>query len=130
MTLVTIRMKSLVTISMLTVSNIFMTLAWYGHLKFKDMDWSKNLGLVAIIFISWGIALAEYVFQVPANKYGFKENGGPFNLVQLKVIQETVSITVFLLFTLLFFKSEKLAWNHMLAFTLIILAVFFAFKKW
>ncbi len=123
-------MKSLFTIGMLTVSNIFMTLAWYGHLKFKDMDWSKNLGLIAIILISWGIALAEYTFQVPANKYGFKENGGPFNLVQLKVIQETVSITVFLIFTFLFFKSEKLAWNHMVAFILIILAVFFAFKKW
>ncbi|MGB4775364.1 MAG: DMT family protein [Daejeonella sp.] len=122
-------MKSLFTIGMLTVSNIFMTLAWYGHLKFKEMDWSKNLGLVAIIFISWGIALAEYAFQISANKYGFKGNGGPFNLVQLKIIQEIISILIFLLFTLLFFKSEKIAWNHMLAFGFIVIAVFFAFIK-
>lgn len=122
-------MKSLFTIGMLTVSNIFMTLAWYGHLKFKEMEWSKNLGLVAIIFISWGIALAEYAFQISANKYGFKGNGGPFNLVQLKIIQEIISILIFLLFTLLFFKSEKIAWNHMIAFGFIVIAVFFAFIK-
>ncbi|MCO4293230.1 DMT family protein [Solitalea sp. MAHUQ-68] len=123
-------MKELQTIGLLTVSNIFMTFAWYGHLKFKEMEWSKNLGLVAIILISWGIALFEYMFQVPANKTGFKENGGPFNLLQLKVIQEAVSIIVFLLFTTLLFKTEKIAWNHLVAFSLIILAVFFAFKKW
>lgn len=115
--------------TMLTVSNIFMTLAWYGHLKFKDMAWSKNLELISIILISWGIALAEYTFQVPANKYGFKGNGGPFSLVQLKVIQETLSISVFLIFTILFFKSEKIAWNHIISFILLILAAFFAFKK-
>ncbi|POY34815.1 hypothetical protein C3K47_18425 [Solitalea longa] len=123
-------MKELQTVGLLTISNIFMTFAWYGHLKFKEMEWSKNLGLVAIILISWGIALFEYMFQVPANKIGFKENGGPFNLLQLKVIQEAVSITVFLLFTTLLFKTEKIAWNHFVAFVLIILAVFFAFKKW
>lgn len=122
-------MKSLFTIGMLTVSNIFMTLAWYGHLRFKDMEWSKSLGLASIILISWGIAFAEYLFQVPANKVGFRENGGPFSLLQLKVIQEALSITVFLLFTFLFFKTEKVAWNHMVAFLLIMLAVFFAFKK-
>lgn len=122
-------MKSIFTIGMLTVSNIFMTLAWYGHLRFKDMEWSKSLGLASIIFISWGIAFAEYLFQVPANKVGFSGNGGPFSLLQLKVIQEALSITVFLVFTFLFFKSEKIAWNHMVAFLLIMLAVFFAFKK-
>lgn len=123
-------MRGLFTIAMLTVSNVFMTLAWYGHLKFREMEWSKNLGLIAIVFISWGIALAEYAFQVPANKYGFKENGGPFNLLQLKVIQEALSISVFLIFSVVFFKSERLAWNHFVAFALIILAVFFIFKKW
>ncbi|MOA07961.1 hypothetical protein D3C78_1276930 [compost metagenome] len=107
-----------------------MTFAWYGHLKFKEMEWSKSLGLITIIFISWGIALFEYIFQVPANKVGFRENGGPFNLLQLKVIQEAVSITVFLLFTTILFKTEKIAWNHFVAFILIIVAVFFAFKKW
>jgi uncharacterized protein (DUF486 family) len=123
-------MRGAFTIAMLTISNIFMTLAWYGHLKFKEMEWSKNLGLFAIILISWGIALAEYMFQVPANKFGFKENGGPFSLLQLKVIQEALSISVFLIFSVVFFKSERLAWNHFVGFALIILAVYFIFKKW
>ncbi len=122
-------MRALLTIFFLLVSNTFMTLAWYGHLKFKDMEWSKSLGLISIIAISWGIALFEYIFQVPANKYGFKENGGPFSLMQLKVTQEAISITVFLIFSILFFKTEKIAWNHIVAFVLIILAVFFAFIK-
>ena len=123
-------MRALITVALLFVSNTFMTLAWYGHLKFKDMDWSRSLGLVAIILISWAIAFFEYVFQVPANRFGFKENGGPFNLLQLKVLQEAISITVFLIFTVLVFKSEKIAWNHLVGFVLIILAVFFIFKKW
>ncbi len=123
-------MKAIFTVSMLCISNVFMTLAWYGHLKFGEMKWSKTLGLTAIIFISWGIALAEYIFQVPANKFGFKDNGGPFSLLQLKVIQEALSISVFLIFTVLFFKTEKIAWNHIVGFLFIILAVFFIFKKW
>jgi uncharacterized protein len=122
-------MRTLYTVVMLTISNVFMTFAWYGHLKFKDMAWSKSLGLTAIILISWVIALAEYIFQVPANKFGFKGNGGPFSLVQLKVLQETLSISVFLVFTILFFKTEKIAWNHVVSFLLLILAAFFAFKK-
>ncbi|MGX5690111.1 DMT family protein [Arcticibacter tournemirensis] len=123
-------MKAIFTVSMLCISNVFMTLAWYGHLKFGEMKWSKTLGLTAIIFISWAIALAEYIFQVPANKFGFKANGGPFSLLQLKVIQEALSISVFLIFTVLFFKTEKIAWNHIVGFLFIILAVFFIFKKW
>lgn len=122
-------MRGLITVGFLIISNAFMTLAWYGHLRFKEMEWSKNLGLISIIFISWGIALFEYVFQVPANKFGFKENGGPFNLMQLKVTQEAISIAIFLIFSLLFFKTEKIAWNHVVSFALIILAVFFAFIK-
>ncbi|MCY1519301.1 hypothetical protein D9M68_540510 [compost metagenome] len=122
-------MRFLSTIAFLIISNTFMTLAWYGHLKFKEMEWSKSLGLISIILISWGIALFEYIFQVPANKYGFKENGGPFNLMQLKVTQEAISISVFLIFSIFFFKTEKIAWNHMVSFILIILAVFFAFIK-
>lgn len=121
--------RGLFTIAMLTLFNCFMTLAWYGHLKFKEMEWSKNLGLIAIIFISWGIALAEYTFQVPANKFGFKENGGPFSLLQLKVIQEALSITVFLIFSFIFFKL-RLQWNHLVGFGFIILAVYFIFRKW
>lgn len=87
--------KALLTISLLAFSNTFMTFAWYGHLKFKQMNWGQNLGLVALIFISWGIALFEYAFQVPANKLGFVENGGPFTLWQLKVIQEVITLLVF-----------------------------------
>jgi uncharacterized protein (DUF486 family) len=123
-------MKGLYTVLLLTVSNIFMTLAWYGHLRFKEMEWSKSLGLLAIIAISWGIAFFEYLFQVPANKIGFKSNGGPFSLLQLKVIQEAISITVFMIFTLFFFRSEKIAWNHIVGFILILLAVYVVFKKW
>jgi len=93
------------------------------------MEWSKGLGLFAIILISWGIALFEYSFQVPANKYGYKENGGPFSLLELKMIQEALSIGIFLIFTLLFFKNEKIAWNHLVGFGFLILAVYFVFLK-
>ena len=106
-----------------------MTLAWYGHLKFKDMEWSRSLGLISIILISWGIAMFEYIFQVPANKYGFKGNGGPFSLLELKMIQEALSIGIFLIFTLFFFRNEKIAWNHLVGFSFLILAVFFVFLK-
>ena len=123
-------MRALKTIIFLIISNTFMTFAWYGHLKFKEYDWGKNLGLFAVIMISWGLAFFEYTFQVPANRIGFKENGGPYSLVQLKTIQEAITLTVFMLFTLIFFKSEKLAWNHFVGFGLIVLAVFVIFKKW
>jgi uncharacterized protein len=121
--------KVLFTIGMLALSNTFMTLAWYGHLKFKDMKWFDSLPLVAVILISWGIALFEYFFQVPANRVGFKENGGPFTLVQLKVIQEVITLIVFTAFALIAFKNETLRWNHLIAFIFLILAVYFVFKK-
>ncbi len=123
-------MKGMKTIIFLTISNTFMTFAWYGHLKFKDYSWGKNLGLFTIILISWGMAFFEYLFQVPANEGGFKDNGGPFNLVQLKTIQEAITLTIFTIFTLIFFKEEKLHWNHLVGFALIVAAVFFIFKKW
>jgi uncharacterized protein (DUF486 family) len=123
-------MKGLKTILLLTISNTFMTFAWYGHLKFKEFEWSKNLGLFVVILISWGLAFFEYLFQVPANRIGFKEDGGPFNLVQLKTIQEALTIIIFMVFTTVFFKNEKLAWNHLVGFLLIVLAVFVIFKKW
>lgn len=123
-------MRGIYTIILLVFSNLFMTLAWYGHLKFKEMEWSKNLGLLSIILISWGLAFFEYLLQVPANKYGFKNNGGEFNLVQLKTIQEVTSLVIFILMTLFFFRTEKLSWNHFVAFGFIVLAVFFVFKKW
>lgn len=106
-----------------------MTLAWYGHLKFKDMKWSESLGLISIILISWGIALFEYILQVPANRIGFKENGGPFSLLQLKVIQEVITLSVFVIFSLVFFKNETFRLNHLIGFVLLVLAVYFMFKK-
>jgi uncharacterized protein len=122
-------MKIFYTISLLVLSNTFMTFAWYGHLKFKDMNWSQNIGLLGIILISWGIALFEYILQVPANRIGFKEYGGPFSLVELKVIQEVITLTVFVIFSLLFFKNETFRWNHAIGFLFLILAVYFIFKK-
>lgn len=122
-------MKGLYTILLLVLSNTFMTFAWYGHLKFKEMKWFENLGIVAIVLISWGIALFEYFFQVPANRIGFKGNGGPFSLVELKVIQEAITLVVFAVFTLVMFKNETFRWNHIVGFVFLILAVYFIFKK-
>ena len=121
--------KTLLTIGLLVLSNTFMTFAWYGHLRFKQMNWFNNLGLVAVIFISWGIALFEYSLQVPANRIGYMEYGGPFNLWQLKVIQEVITLVVFTLFALLFFKNETLRLNHLIGFGFLVLAVYFIFKK-
>jgi len=122
-------MKAILTISLLIASNAFMTFAWYGHLKFKSMNWSQNLGLFSIILISWGIAFFEYVLQVPANRIGFKEFGGPFNLVQLKVIQEVITLVVFVVFSLVFFKNETFRLNHLIGFVFLVLAVYFIFKR-
>lgn len=122
-------MKGLITIILLVLSNTFMTLAWYGHLKFKEMKWSHSLPLITVILISWGIALFEYILQVPANRIGFKGYGGPFSLVQLKVIQEVITLTVFVIFSLVFFKTETFRLNHLIGFGLLVLAVYFLFKK-
>jgi uncharacterized protein len=122
-------MKALTTILFLAISNTFMTFAWYGHLKFREMSWGKNLGLFSIILISWGMAFFEYLFQVPANRIGFKENGGPFSLVELKTIQEAITLMIFMLFSMVVFK-QKFEWNHIVGFCLIILAVYVIFKKW
>lgn len=122
-------MKSILTIGLLVMSNVFMTLAWYGHLKFHEMKWFKQLGLIAIIAISWGIAFFEYCFQVPANRIGYSGNGGPFTLLQLKVMQEVITLIVFTLFTLVVFKTETFKWNHFVGFIFLILAVYFIFKK-
>ena len=122
-------MKSFFTILLLILSNVFMTFAWYGHLKFKDMAWSKNLGLISAILISWGIALLEYALQVPANRIGSREYGGPFSLLQLKIIQEVITLSLFVVFSLIFFKTETFRWNHLIGFAFLILAVYFIFKK-
>ena len=122
-------MKIYQTIALLVMSNAFMTMAWYGHLKFKDLKWFDNLGLFAVILISWSIALFEYMFQVPANRIGFRENGGPFALVELKVIQEVITLVVFMIFSVLVFKNETFRLNHLIGFVFLVLAVFFIFKK-
>lgn len=122
-------MKAFLTIFMLVCSNAFMTFAWYGHLKFKEMKWSESLPLYTIILISWGIALFEYMLQVPANRMGFRSYGGPFTLVQLKVIQEVITLVVFVVFSLVFFKTETFRTNHLIGFFFLILAVYFVFKK-
>ena len=106
-----------------------MIIAWYGHLKFSELKWFSKLGLISIILVSWGIALFEYMFQVPANRIGFNGNGGPFSLIQLKVIQEVITLVVFAIFTLLVFKTETFRLNHFISFTFLILAVYFMFKK-
>ena len=121
--------KGLFTILMLVISNIFMTMAWYGHLKLEQMGWLKKTGIFAVIMLSWGLALFEYVFQVPANKIGFQGNGGPFSLFQLKVIQEVITLIIFVLFAKFAFKSMELSVNHFYAAVCLILAVYFVFKK-
>lgn len=122
-------MKGLCTILLLIVSNVFMTFAWYGHLKLQEMKISTSWPLILVILFSWGLAFFEYCAQVPANRIGFQENGGPFTLVQLKVIQEAISLIVFSVIVTLFFKGQSLHWNHLAAFGCIIMAVFFAFLK-
>jgi uncharacterized protein (DUF486 family) len=114
---------------LLVMSNTFMTVAWYGHLKLKTMSRFENITLLAVILLSWGIAFFEYSLQVPANRIGFRENGGPFSLIELKVIQEVISILVFTGFTLLVFKNEQFRFNHLIGFVFLILAVYFIFKK-
>jgi uncharacterized protein len=122
-------MRGVYAILLLVLSNTFMTFAWYGHLKFKDMKWSESLPLFSIILISWGIAFFEYVLQVPANRLGFRSYGGPFSLVELKVIQEVITLVVFMLFSFVFFKTETFRMNHLIGFGFLILAVYFIFKK-
>ncbi len=122
-------MKVLWTIGLLILSNTFMTIAWYGHLKFGEYKWLAKLGLPGLILISWGIALFEYILMVPANRIGHQDHGGPFTLFELKVIQEVITLVVFTIFTLLVFKNETFRLNHFIAFCCLILAVYFVFKK-
>jgi uncharacterized protein (DUF486 family) len=121
--------RGLTTILLLIASNTFMTIAWYGHLRYKDISFLKNTGLITTVIISWGIALLEYSLMVPANKIGSELNGGPFNMWQLKLIQEVISISVFIIFTLVLFKTDAFRWNHLVGFVLLLGAVYFFFKK-
>ena len=115
--------KGIATVALLIISNAFMTLAWYGHIAFKSK--LERFGMLAIVLLSWGIALFEYCFQVPANRIGSSQFGGPFSIWELKVIQEVV----FTLFALVFMKSDSLRWNHLAGFLCLILAVYFIFRK-
>lgn len=120
-------MKGFETILLLVISNIFMTTAWYGQIVFKSH--LERFGLAAIVVLSWGVALFEYCFQVPANRLGSMQFGGPFTLWELKVIQEVISLSVFTLFVLVFMKSDTLRWNHIAGFVCLVLAVYFIFRK-
>jgi uncharacterized protein len=121
--------RGIYSIALLTLSNVFMTFAWYGHLKFRSIKGLADWPLFLVILLSWGIAFFEYCIQVPANRQGFKEYGGPFSLVELKVIQEVITLTVFVIFSLVFFKNETFKLNHLIGFCFLILAVYFIFKK-
>lgn len=107
------------TVLLLIVSNVFMTIAWYGHLKFNEV------ALWKVVLISWGIAFFEYCFQVPANRIGY----GEFTGFQLKTIQEVITLVVFVVFSNLYL-NEQLRWNHLVGFLFLVGAVFFIFKKW
>ena len=122
-------MKGIYAISLLVVSNIFMTFAWYGHLKLQETKIISNWPLYGVVLFSWAIALAEYSCQVPANRLGFSGNGGPFSLMQLKIIQEVITLIIFTVFSTLLFKGESLRWNHVAAFVCLIAAVYFVFMR-
>ena len=123
-------MQGVYAILLLIVSNIFMTCAWYGHLKMRQQfSWFDHLPLFGVILFSWFLALFEYCFQVPANRIGFRDNGGPFSLMQLKVIQEVITLIVFVLFSATAFKGESFHWNHVAACVCLILEVYFVFMK-
>ena len=107
------------TILLLTISNIFMTFAWYGHLKYRSVP------LFKVIVVSWLIAFFEYCFQVPANRIGSYE----FSVVQLKTMQEVITLTVFSVFSVLYLKQD-LRWNYLVGFALLVAAVFVIFKRW
>ncbi|MEG1564279.1 MAG: DMT family protein [Bacteroides sp.] len=122
-------MNGIYSISLLVISNVFMTFAWYGHLKLQEAKAITAWPLLGVILFSWGIALFEYCAQVPANRLGFSENGGPFSLMQLKIVQEVITLIIFTLFSTLLFKGEALHWNHLAAFACLVAAVYFVFLK-
>lgn len=117
------------TILLLVLANVFMFFAWYGHLKLGQMGVTANWPLYAVIVFSWCIALFEYSLQVPANRIGFDQNGGPFSLIQLKVMQEVITLVIFMVLSVVLFKGTRFTVNHLISFLLIIGAVYFAFKK-
>lgn len=122
-------MRGVYSIALLVLSNTFMTIAWYGHLRFKEHPAWAKWGLFTVVLLSWGIAFFEYCLQVPANRLGFNGYGGPFSLVQLKVVQEVITLVIFVLFSSIAFKDQELRWNHALAAVLLVAAVWLVFRK-
>lgn len=122
-------MRGFLSIGLLVLSNSFMTVAWYGHLRFKEHPAWAKWGLFSVILVSWGIAFFEYCLQVPANRIGYAGYGGPFSLVQLKVVQEVITLAVFVVFSMVAFKNIEFRWNHALAAVLLVAAVWLVFKK-
>lgn len=118
---------AITTVLLLLISNVFMTFAWYGHLRLQTAGVSSSWPLWLVVIFSWGIALFEYSFMVPANRIGYAGNGGPFTLVQLKVMQEAITLVIFTIVTMFIFGNETIRWNHIAAFVLLIAAVYLVF---
>jgi hypothetical protein len=120
--------RGLLTIVLLVISNTFMTFAWYGHLRYSGRLEAGRFGIVGIVLLSWMIALFEYAFMIPANRIGYIGTGGPFTMVQLRAIQEAVSLTVFAVIATTVFGTMRLQWNHLVGFVLLVAAVYFIFR--
>ena len=117
------------TVILLVVANMFMYIAWYGHLKLQTAGVTSNWPLYLVVVMSWGVALLEYSCQVPANRIGFEGNGGPYSLMQLKVMQEVITLVIFMIFSLFVFEEFTIRWNHILAMILLVAAVWLVFMK-
>ncbi len=117
------------TVILLVVANMFMYIAWYGHLKLQTAGVTSNWPLYLVVVMSWGVALLEYSCQVPANRIGFEGNGGPYSLMQLKVMQEVITLVIFMIFSLFVFEGFAIRWNHILAMILLVAAVWLVFMK-
>ncbi|MCX7930674.1 MAG: DMT family protein [Chlorobi bacterium] len=122
-------LRGVLTVLLLAISNAFMTFAWYGHLRYSGQLGGGRFGIVGIILSSWMIALLEYMFMIPANRIGYVGTGGPFTMVQLRAIQEAVSLTVFALIATTIFGTVRLQWNHVVGFVLLVAAVYFIFRS-
>ncbi len=117
------------TVLLLLAANVFMYFAWYGHLKLQTAGVTSSWPLIFVILFSWSIAFVEYSLQVPANRIGYEGNGGPYSLMQLKVMQEVITLVVFVIMSVLMFDHFEVRWNHILAFFFLVAAVYLVFMK-
>ncbi|MBS3914407.1 MAG: DMT family protein [Bacteroidetes bacterium] len=120
-------MRTLYTVALLIASNTFMTLAWYGHLKWKNIAFLNKYGIIGAVLFSWFIAFFEYLLMVPANRFGSRETGGNLDLFQLKIIQEVISISVFIIVVIFLFKGETIHWRYIASLSMILGAVWLVF---